>query len=152
MILLKINFSRNRYQRFKINNSFSQRKRALAGVPQGSILRPLLFNIFINDVFLFLQNCRLANYADDSTMHSSNKNISNTVTSLNHDFTVLSNWFYKNFMILNPDKCSFMLLGVQDELETNIVSNNIIIKNSKEEKVQGITSPRILLALPKRRI
>ena len=45
-----------------------------------------------------------------------------------------------------------MLLGVQDELETNIVSNNIIIKNSKEEKVQGITSPHILLALPKRRI
>ena len=45
-----------------------------------------------------------------------------------------------------------MLLGVQDELEINIVSNNIIIKNSKEEKVLGITSPRILLALPKRRI
>ena len=42
-------------------------------------------------------------------------------------------------MVLNPDKCSFMVFGVNDELQTDLVSNNVIIKNSEEEKVLGIT-------------
>ena len=44
-----------------------------------------------------------------------------------------------NFMVLNPDKCSFMLFGVKDELHTDLISNNITIKNSKEENELGIT-------------
>ena len=46
------------------------------------------------------------------------------MNSLSHDFTFLTKWFYKNFMVLNPDKCSFMLLGVDDELQTNLVYGN----------------------------
>ena len=42
-------------------------------------------------------------------------------------------------MVLNPDKCSSMVFGVNDELQTDLVSNNVIIKNSEEEKVLGIT-------------
>ena len=71
-----------RYQPRKTNNFFSQWKRVLAEVPQGSILGPLLFNIFINDIFLFLRKCELANYTDDSPMYSSDKNINNIMTSL----------------------------------------------------------------------
>ena len=43
------------------------------------------------------------------------------------------NWFYETFMVLNPDTCSFTLLDIKDELETDLASN-VIIKNSKEEK------------------
>ena len=50
------------------------------------------------------------------------------MNSVSHDFTILSKWFCNNFMVLNPDKCSFMLLGVDNEL-----------KNSKQEKVLGVT-------------
>ena len=46
--------------------------------------------------------------------------------------------FYSNFMVLNPDKCSFMLLGVVDELQTNLVCGNESLKNSKQEKVLGV--------------
>ena len=61
------------------------------------------------------------------------------MNSLSHDFTILSKWFYNNFMVLNPDKCSFMLLGADDELQTNLVCGNETLKNSKQEKVLGVT-------------
>ena len=105
----------NRLQRCKINSSFSEWGKLLNCVPQGSILCPLPFNIFLNDFFLSLQKCDLANYADDSTLYPSDKSISNIINSLNHGFTILSKWFYNNFTVLNRDKSSFMLLRVDDE-------------------------------------
>ena len=60
----------NRLQRTNVNNNFSLWKDIFAGVPQGSILGPLLFNIYINDIFLFVDNAQLCNYADDTTLYS----------------------------------------------------------------------------------
>ena len=93
----------NRLQRCKINNSFNEWEKVLPGIPKGAVLGSLLFNIFINDIFLFLQKCDLANYADDSTMYTSNKSISLILSSLSHEFTVLSKWFFNNFIVPNPD-------------------------------------------------
>ena len=59
------------------------------------------------------------------------------MTSLDHDFAILSNCFYKNFIVLNPDKCSFMQSGVKDELQTDLMSNNVAIKNSQKEKYRN---------------
>ena len=81
----------NRFQRCKINNSFSEWAKISAGVPQGSISGPLVFNIFINDIFLFLQKCDLANYVDDSFMYTSDKRVSTIIGSLSYEFTILPN-------------------------------------------------------------
>ena len=58
-----------------MNDSFSECGKVLVDVPQGSVVGPLLFNIFINDIFLFLQDRDLASYADDSTMYRTDKSI-----------------------------------------------------------------------------
>ena len=101
----------------KINNSFSKREKVLASAPQISFLDLLLFNIFKYELFLFLQECYPAIYANDSTMYTSDKSISIIINSLSYDFTVLSKWFDNIFVVLNPDKCSFKLLDVDDELK-----------------------------------
>ena len=61
-------FLENRHQRVKINGSFSTYKQLSLGVPQGSVLGPLFFNIFINDLLLSIQDSDICNYADDTTI------------------------------------------------------------------------------------
>ena len=81
---LKLLFSylKNRKQRVRLNNTYSEWIDILFGVPQGSILGPLLFNIFLCDLFLFLYDIPVANYADDNTPYWTALKISDVLIKL----------------------------------------------------------------------
>ena len=125
----------NRQQRVTINGSFSSWKRATRGVLQGSVLGPLLFNIYINDLLLFIQNSDICNYADDTTIYACDKNLDNTSHRLETDYSVALEWFGDNFMKLNADKCHLLVLGqgCNDPVTDRIGNADVV--NSSEEKL-----------------
>ena len=100
---------KNRKLKVAINNSASTTQTVIAGVPQVSIDRPLLFNLFINDLVLFIEYTGLENYADDNNLSITKTNIENK--KLLADFKTLIEWFSDNYMIINPYKCKYMCMG-----------------------------------------
>ena len=128
----------NCYQCCKIKNTLGDSRKILVGVPQGSILGSLLSNMFLNYNFFFLKNANLGNYADDSTLHAYNKNLEPIMCDLRQESSILSNWFYDNYMVLNPGKCHFMLFGVKENEEFDLICNDITLKHSSHEKILGV--------------
>ena len=124
----------NRKQRTKILNGFSSWDKISYGVPQGSILGPFLFNIFICDMF-FSIDFEVASYADDTTPYVSGKNINNVIGSLENASSVLFKWFKNNQMKANPDKCH-ALLSIAETKEIRV--DDKVIENSRCEKLLGI--------------
>ena len=86
-------YLKNRKQRTKVNGSYSSWLDLLFGVPQGSILGPLLCNIFINDMFYFIKDSKIANYADDNTVYSVSENITHLLNTLERETTLILGWF-----------------------------------------------------------
>ena len=109
----------------------------ITGVPQGSILGPLLFNIFLNYIYLFISKCQLCNYFDDNTLYKSGKNMRKIKKDLEIDFMILHKWFHENRMLLNPCKCHCTVIGDNDP-SYKIILNNNEIASSNEEKLLGI--------------
>ena len=81
------------------------------GVPHGSIIGAVLFNIFINDIFHFTHHTKLYNYADDNTLSYSSPHFDSMKHTLEVEGRALVNWFAANQMEANPEKCQGIAVG-----------------------------------------
>ena len=88
---------------------YSSWKGILFGVPQGSILGRILFNIFLSDLFLIVDDIDIANYADDSTIYKEHENNDDLITSLQDAAAKLFKWFSDNQIKGNAAKCHLLL-------------------------------------------
>ena len=101
------------------------------------MLDPLLFNIFINDLFLFIEKTNICNFADNNTIYSCNNNLQTVLRNLKHDMTNTSKWFKANSMTANSKK--FMILGEGTRQTVILNINNIKIRESQNVELLGLT-------------
>ena len=104
-----------RYQVTKVNNVKSNLCSITCGVPQGSILGPLFFSIYINDLPDHLVKSRCNLYADDSALTVSGSSVDDVIEKLNFDFRLVNEWFKKNRLSLNAKKSKFMVFGTRSK-------------------------------------
>ena len=117
---LFMSYLTDRKHRVRIGSSVSEFLTILLGVPQGSVLGPILFNIFVNDMLFAVNEASICNFADDNTLYVCDQDITNVLRRLKKDLDVVVNWFSSNGMVENPDKFKVIFPGSQNVMSINI--------------------------------
>ena len=120
----------------KVRNKYSSWRKIIYGVPQGSILAPLLFNIYINDLFLFSEDFLMTNYADDCSPYEFSYATEEVIIKLENDANLLIEWYKNNYLKPNPKKWHLLLSERGNELSVKIGQQ--LILNSEDEKVLDV--------------
>ena len=128
-LLLIASYLSNRKHRTKVNNSFTTWNDILSGIPQGSNLGLNLLNIYINDIFYFVNKDFLANFADDNTPYAIGKNIHDIPSKLEIDGRNLVSWFGKYLFKMNADKCKLLITKHDGDVSINVDGHIIQAKN-----------------------
>ena len=124
------NYLHNRKQFVFHNSEVSEQKLIVNSVPQGSILGPLLFNLYINDLKNAVNNLKLVLYADDSCFYYSNDNLDTLIDVINTELVGVNDWLLSNRLTLNLTKSHFLIFSRRRFLQNNIAP--IIINNQIE--------------------
>ena len=105
-------------------------------MPQGSVLGPLLFNIDLSDLFIIYENDDIASYADNITPYTCARDTPTVISELQSTSEKLFNWFEKNHLKTNPEKCH-LLLSSKSSIETKI--GGVSVKSSQMETLLGVS-------------
>ena len=125
----------NRKHRVRIGSHFSTWLELLLGVPQGSILGPLLFNIFINDLLYVISN--ISNFADDNTLFSCEQTLDAVIDNLIGNLDLVLDWFKCNSMVANPSKFQLIFPGTPNA-NVSIKLGSNVIKSVEDVKLLGV--------------
>ena len=133
----------NRFQLTAVGDVQSTLRPIQVGVPQGSILGPLLFLVYINDLPECLEHCEVALYADDTVIYFSSSCVTEIEIFINRDLSKLSSWFSTNRLTLNVSKSKFILIGSPKKLSTcndvNVVIDDSPLECTDTFKYLGVT-------------
>ena len=125
-----------RMQRVSFNGIVSDTLPINTGVPQGSILGPLLFIIFINDMPKVIKHGKISMYADDTTLYVNESDVNIMSKKLTEDLEAITEWLHKNKLFLNTNKTKVMLLGSSPRLrKVDENSFSVIVNGCKLERV-----------------
>ena len=132
------NYLSNRKQSVVLNDSISSSLPLTAGVPQGSVLGPLLFLIYVNDKSEHLLSLTRL-FADDSSLFVSATNINDIEGILNHDLAMITNWAKMWLVKFNPSKTEAILFSyISSDFFPNIVFDGVNVKFVKRHKHLGV--------------
>ena len=133
-------YLKGRRQCVRVNSSDSKFQTILAGVPRGSILGPIIFNIFINDLNYFLERASLHGFADDHTITSFNKNLERLLKqNLNSEANIAVDWLSINNMVANPAKFqAIVFTNKKEPIRTTFCIKDIHINNEELVELLGI--------------
>ena len=136
---LMYSYLTGRTQRVKVGSSYSSLGKIKIGVPQGSVLGPLLFNIFINDLFLIDLESEICNFADDNTIYARSNTLEEVIYNLENDLSSILQWFTENGMVANPEKFQLMFLGLKNNQQMCLCIDDKIINQCQQVKLLGVT-------------
>jgi hypothetical protein len=147
MFTLIKSYLEDRYQTVKYNNIFSNWDKINIGVPQGSVLGPLLFLVYVNDLpsaipcTVAITNSSIISFADDTSVIINDPNLMNFERNLNTNFRIVNEWFNSNFFSLNFDKTYYMQFITKNKIlnKLNIEYNNKKIIQANFVKFLGLT-------------
>ena len=142
---LLLDYLISRKQRVKIGSLYNIWNEIKGGVSQGSILGPLLFNAFINDIFMFIEKTEICNFADNNTIYDIGEDLSNILENLKHDLKILLKWFRINSLKANPGKFQFIILGKKTRNSVKLIINTTEIEESRKVVLLGITIDNLLI-------
>ena len=118
----------------KVNNVLSDYETVKCGVPQGSILGPLLFILYINDLESVITDCSISLYANDTALFYSNSSYIDLMLTIWDDIGSISEWLKCNRLTLNTKKTKFMIFGTRNKLR-QVTNAPIFINGDEIEKV-----------------
>ncbi len=147
-----ISYLSNRSQECLVNGCLSKTTPLTIGVPQGSILGPLLFIIYINDIQNATPGTLLGMYADDTSMVIPGKSLSDTVTKTRETLAILGEWFAANKLSLSPAKCKYAVMTKNLQTQTEPTKFEIYNKEMKEirENTDSSNNPLVGLLVTER--